>query len=356
METMITSRSERTCRIVIGEDIIAAELAPLTEPVLLLVDPQVGAIGEDLRRVLADRPARTALVRLSVPEEKKTLATVEAVYRLMADHGVTRDTVVVVVGGGVLTDLAGYAAATYLRGLDWVAVPTTLLGQVDAALGGKVAVNADWGKNLVGAFHLPRTVVIDVAALRTLPLAEWRAGAGEVIKSALIAGGALWEELADRLPPIGQADDRWLSLISKTARVKIDVVNADLYETGPRMFLNFGHTVAHALENVLGYGVLKHGEAVGLGTLAALTLSERLTGLDVSVREEVKRWLRAWGLPTRLPPIAYEDLAPVLERDKKARAFGLQWILLEQVGKPVVVRGVDRRLVAAALELLAEGE
>ncbi|MHB1426935.1 MAG: 3-dehydroquinate synthase, partial [Gemmataceae bacterium] len=335
--------------------IIREGIQEIGSPVLILVDPKVAWLGQEIFQHLGSRPVKTALETVAVSEDRKNLETVEAVYELMARHGVTRDTIIIVVGGGVLTDLAGYAAATYLRGLDWIAVPTSLLGQVDAALGGKVAVNTAWGKNLIGAFHLPQKVLVDVACLRTLPVAEWRAGVGEVIKSALIAGGRLWDELVNQLPPMGQVDGRWLSLIAQTAEIKIDVVNQDLYEQGPRMHLNFGHTVGHGLENLLGYGVLKHGEAVGLGSLVALRLSERIVGLDPMVREEVKRWLGAWGLPTQLPGVSYAALAPVLERDKKARAFGLQWILIEKVGKPTIVRGIDPGLVAQALAELNEG-
>lgn len=288
-----------------------------------------------------------------ISEAAKTLQTVEMMYNAMAAAGLSRDSLVVAVGGGVLTDTAGFAAATYLRGVRWIAVPTTLLGQVDAAIGGKVAVNLPAGKNLVGAFCLPEAVLLSAEPLTTLPAGEWKAGLGEVVKSALIAGGALWERLGRGVPPLGESLSQWLPIIAETARIKVDVVNRDPRERHDRMFLNFGHTLGHAIEQISGYGTLKHGEAVGLGTLYALRLSELALGLDPGVRETVHRWLVDWGLPVAMPGLTLEKVEPVLMRDKKARAFGLQWILLDQVGFPRVVSNLDPEQLSRALEVLA---
>jgi 3-dehydroquinate synthase len=285
---------------------------------------------------------------LSVPmsEDAKTLNTVSQVYAWLGQANVTRDTVVVALGGGVCTDLVGYAAATYLRGLSWVAVPTSLLAQVDAAIGGKVGVNTDWGKNLVGAFHLPRFVVVDADFLSTLPSRQWRAGLGEVMKSALIAGGWLYEHLDSvNLIDVGA----WREIIYHTVKVKVDIVNQDLYEEGPRMFLNFGHTVGHALENLLGYGTLTHGEAVGFGSLVALSLSERVRGLTKDVRQKVVSWMEHWGLPTRLPPVEFAPLWEQMHRDKKARVVGLTWVLLDRVGSPCLVKNLPQEVVREAV-------
>ncbi|MDA8195335.1 MAG: 3-dehydroquinate synthase [Thermaerobacter sp.] len=338
-------------RIRIGQGITQESLTGIEAPVFVLADRQVGELTD---RILSFLPGSARITRtdLAVPEAEKTLATVSRVYEAMGSAAITRDTVVVVVGGGVMTDLGGYAAATYLRGLKWVAVATTLLGQVDAAIGGKVAVNVPWGKNLVGAFHLPGLVVADLDHLVSLPAEEWRAGLGEVIKSALIAGGPLWDALAASPPVLGRVETGWLPIIRATAEVKIDIVNQDLYESGVRFFLNFGHTIGHALEHRYGYGFLKHGEAVGLGTLVALRLSEDRLGLDPAVRREVASWLRGWGLPTAIAGASLEDLRPALIQDKKARSHGLQWVLLERVGRPRVVKDVPWAEVARALEVI----
>lgn len=328
--------------------------------------PQVSQLGP--RRVLVGdaRIARhlaavgdalgvEAVLPLSISEAEKTLGKVAEVYAWFGAQGVTRDVVVVALGGGVLTDLVGFAAASYLRGLNWVAVPTSLLGQVDAAIGGKVAVNTAWGKNLVGAFHLPELVVVNSGFLATLPVREWRAGLGEILKSALIRGGWLFERLGSLFLPEGPAQDlgAWEPIIHETAAIKVDLVNQDPFEHGPRMYLNFGHTVGHALENLLGYGALSHGEAVGLGSLVALRLSEEHLGLSPQVRATVLRWMRAWGMPERMPAVDFEALWQQLYRDKKARASGLTWVLLEAVGRPALVRELPRELVERVVEELA---
>ncbi|MBX5466519.1 MAG: 3-dehydroquinate synthase [Firmicutes bacterium] len=327
-------------------------------PGLVVADPAVAEYAGTVTEELLAEGARVGVHWLEGGESAKAVEALPALWAAMGEAGLTRDSWVVAVGGGVVTDVAGFAAATYLRGVPWAAVPTTLLGQVDAAIGGKVAVNLPAGKNLVGAFYLPRLVLLDLRPLSTLPAAEWRAGLGEVVKSALIAGGWLWEALCRGVPPIGQIGPEWEAIIRHTAAVKVEVVRRDPFEAHERMFLNFGHTVGHALEQVLGYGTLKHGEAVGLGCLVALRLSERRFGLDPAVRATVGTWLSAWGLPTRLPHVDASRLQAALRRDKKARGFGLQWILLKEVGRPEVVRDVPWEWVAEALAELglpAEG-
>lgn len=286
---------------------------------------------------------------LAIEESMKSMTSLVQLYGHMADDQVTRDALVVAIGGGVLTDLVGFAAATYLRGLPWVAVPTTLLAQVDAAIGGKVAVNLPAGKNLVGAFHLPHLVYINPELLTSLPADGWRTGLGEVIKSALIAGGPLWQSLSETTPQVGLLNDHWRFIIQVTATIKIEVVNRDMEEQGDRIFLNFGHTLAHALEQTAGYGQWSHGQAVALGSLMALYLSEQYLGLDPTIRQTVQSWLQQWGLPSRLPALDYKILEPVLMRDKKARQFGLQWVLLQALGHPLVVRDVDPTMIARGL-------
>ncbi len=316
---------------------------------ILIADARLRAWSEAVaRRIDAD-----AVFSVDVDESQKTLATVERLYEWMGQSGVTRDTTVVALGGGVATDMVGFAAATYQRGLTWCAVPTSLLAQVDAAIGGKTGVNTAWGKNLVGAFHLPRVVVVDVEFLGTLPRREWLAGLGEVLKSGLIRGGALYERLDGlRLPPEGSLP-AWRDVIFETAAIKTEIVNEDLYETGSRMFLNFGHTIGHALENLLGYGVLSHGEAVGLGALAALELSEKLCGLSPAVQIQVRKWMSLWGLPTAMPAIDFDLLWRRLRQDKKARTDGLTWVLVEAPGKPRLWRNIPEDLVRAVISNLA---
>ena len=266
-------------------------------------------------------------MQLPSGEEAKSLDAVERIWRELR---LGRDGTIIAFGGGCTTDAAGFAAATYLRGVPWVAVPTTLVGQVDAAIGGKTAVNLPEGKNLVGAFHWPSQTVIDPALLETLPERERRAGMAEVVKTGLLAGEPLWEL------PLPE-------LVRRCAAYKAAVCLRDPYEQGERATLNLGHTFAHALESAAGYEGLGHGEAVALGLLAAL----RLSGLETSAVEEV--------LAPQPARVNREAAWAALARDKKARNGKPRLVLLEAVGEPVTgVELPDDRVRAALDELIAD--
>ncbi len=357
-EIAIESHSDNVSHVIIGDHTLPAwpwvSWVRPGSPVVVVADERIRGRADAILQGLEAAGFEAVLWVVSIPEQDKTLQTVESLYHSLGEHRVTRDTTVVAVGGGVLTDLVGYVAATYLRGLHWIAVPSTLLAQVDAAIGGKVAVNTSFGKNLVGAFHLPDVVAIDTDLLSTLPAREWQAGVGEVLKSALIAGPPLSEHLVGRLARLGAMDSWWAAVIGETAALKARIVSEDLYENGTRMFLNFGHTAAHALENYLGYGTLTHGEAVGLGTLVALKLSEEILGMPRLVELQARDWMAQWELPTRAPQFDSAALVGIMRQDKKARAFGLQWVLLSDLGQPQVVRGVPDALVVEALKVIQE--
>ncbi|NMP21171.1 3-dehydroquinate synthase [Sulfobacillus harzensis] len=347
-EPIIKERREDSSRLIFGSD--WDSLVKSVGPRRLVVADQ--QLAEWMPSV-TDKAGADGYFSLPLGEAAKTLESVSVVYEWLAQQKAARDTVVVAVGGGVATDLIGFAAATYLRGLSWVAVSTTLLGQVDAAIGGKVGVNTRWGKNLVGAFHLPELVVLDPRFLASLPRREWQTGLGEIIKSALIAGGSLYDTVGSLPMPSADTLVEWQPVIRACAELKVSVVNQDPFEAGPRMFLNLGHTVGHALEALFGYGVLTHGEAVGLGTLVALSLSEELLGLDPGVRAEAAQWMERWELPQRLfAPVDFEALWEQLHRDKKARAGGLTWVLLESPGSPRLVKGIQRETVLNAVSTI----
>ncbi len=247
----------------------------------------------------------SGLVEIGAGEEHKTLATAERVWQALVEQGATRADHLVAVGGGVVGDLAGFCAATYQRGIPIVQVPTTVVSQVDSAYGGKTGVDLPTAKNYVGAYHQPAGVVVDVATLASLPPEEHAAGYAEVVKTALIAGGALWDHVGSGAP----VDD---ATILGCARTKLAVVREDERDGGRRQVLNLGHTVGHAIETVTGYARFRHGEAVALGLLAAL----RLSGQD-ELRDHVHGLLQHAGLPTSAPGL---DPAAVLEataRDKK---------------------------------------
>jgi shikimate kinase/3-dehydroquinate synthase len=292
----------------------------------LVSDAHVAGIhGADAQSALGPRLASTH--ELPPGEEAKGLATVA---RLWEELKLDRGGVVVALGGGCTTDTAGFAASTYLRGVDWVPVPTSLVGQVDAAIGGKTAINLPAGKNLVGSFHWPARVVIDPALLATLPAAERREGMAEVVKTGLLAGEPLWQ----------LSDDE---LVRRCAAFKTAICLRDPREAGEREILNLGHTFAHALEAAGGYGRVTHGRAVALGLLAAL----RLSGLDTKVVEDALR-----PEPVR---VDRERAWQAMSRDKKVRDGRIRLVLLNDVGKPRTGAELPETDVRAALDSLIAG-
>jgi shikimate kinase/3-dehydroquinate synthase len=275
-------------------------------------------------------------------EEHKNLETAERVWHALVAQGVTRADHLVALGGGVVGDLAGFCAATYQRGIAVVQVPTTLVAQVDSAYGGKTGVDLPEAKNYVGAYHQPLAVLTDPALLQTLPPAELAAGYAEVVKTALIAGGALWDRVAR-----GEAIDD--DTIAACARTKLRVVAADERDSGGRQVLNLGHTVGHAIETATGYARYRHGEAVALGLLAAL----RLSGQD-ALREVVGELLSNVGLPTRLDGVEPEAVVAATARDKKRTEESVPFVLVEAPGRVSVGHAIGApELVSAVRELCA---
>jgi shikimate kinase/3-dehydroquinate synthase len=261
-----------------------------------------------------------AMIAIAPGEEHKTLASAERVWHELAGAGMTRADHVVALGGGVVGDLAGFCAATYQRGVPVVQVPTTLVAQVDSAYGGKTGVDLPEAKNYVGAYHQPSGVLVDPDTLATLPAAELAAGWVEVLKTALIAGGWLWQAVAG-----GDLDEQ---VILECARTKLAVVAADERDGGRRQVLNLGHTVGHALETASGYTRYRHGEAVGLGLLAAL----RLSGRD-ELREQVHRLLLAHGLPVSFSGVPVDAVIEATQRDKKRLGDNVPFVLVRAPGE-----------------------
>jgi shikimate kinase/3-dehydroquinate synthase len=283
-------------------------------------------------------PGLAGIVEVPAGEQHKTIATAERVWRALAAQGVRRGDHLVAVGGGVVGDLAGFCAATYQRGIAVVQVPTTLVAQVDSAYGGKTGVDLPEAKNYVGAYHQPAGVLTDPATLETLPLAELAAGYAEVVKTALVAGGALWERVAGG----GGVDD---GVIAACALAKLRVVAADERDAGLRQVLNLGHTVGHALETVTGYARLRHGEAVGLGLLAAL----RLSGRD-DLRDQVAELLRAAGLPVTIDGVDPDAVLAATARDKKRTgAEPVRFVLCQAPGDVRFGQAVESGDVRAAV-------
>lgn len=306
-----------------------------------------------IRRALAGR--LFADLTLDDREEAKTLSAVERLADAALGAGLRRDDAIVAVGGGVTSDVAGFAAAILLRGVAWNAVPTTTGAMADAAIGGKTGVDHAAGKNLLGAFHPPRVILIDPSAAATLPERDYRAGLVEAFKAAWIADANLVltvERLLDAI--LSREEDALLACLTGAVRVKAGIVSSDPREGDRRRLLNFGHTLGHAFEAAGGFRELKHGEAVAWGIAAALEISQRRAGLSSAEAERVRRTLALLGpypAPRRDPAV----LAPFLARDKKATARGIAGVVLETLGRARVEESVPERewLEAAAIMSLS---
>lgn len=297
------------------------------------------------------------VLSVAAGEASKSVETAMALWSRLCELGTDRSTAVIALGGGMVTDLAGFVASTYLRGLPFYSCPTSLLAMVDASVGGKVGLDLPQGKNLVGQFYPARAVAIDPELLSTLPEAEWGSGMAEVIKHGVLSGGALWETLLSAGREELQQAQRRESLLAEAVEVKLRVVVEDPYETtGLRATLNLGHTFGHALEWTSGFE-LRHGEAVGLGMLAAVRLSRALGLLEVDFENELTELLRRWSLPTRLPEPSrtcwdWEPIQQAFGRDKKASAGSWNFILPIRPGRVLRVTAPEPDLVRRAVESL----
>jgi 3-dehydroquinate synthase len=350
-------------RIVIGDGMLASLGAAmrdvgLTGRAFVITERRVAErYGEAVMAALDAVGFRPALVAIEGGEGAKSLAQAGELYAWLADQRTERRDAIVALGGGVIGDLAGFVAATYLRGVALVQVPTTVLAQVDSAIGGKTAVNLAQGKNLVGAFHPPRLTLIDVAVLATLPPRELHAGWAEVIKTAMIFDAPLFEQIEHTRPEALSSGDR-RDIIARCVQWKQRLCDEDPTEKGPRMLLNFGHTIGHALESSFGYGTYLHGEAVAIGMVGAAEISRRLGLIDRRLVERLQASLEGNGLPVRydarrVPPEAVLRAAAV---DKKSRGARLQWILLTGLGQTTISGDVPEGLVLDVLHWLGTEE
>lgn len=283
-------------------------------------------------------------------ERYKTLSTVARLYDALVRAGADRGSVLVAVGGGVVGDTAGFAAATFLRGIPLVHMPTTLLAQVDSAIGGKVGVNHPLGKNLIGAFHQPRLVAIDPLLLRTLPRREFRSGLYEVVKYGMIASRELFDLVARSTRELFARDPSVLApAIVESCRIKARVVSRDERESGLRRILNYGHTVGHALEAVTRYRRFRHGEAIAIGMACEARVAMHMGLADSGLVEQQERLLARLGLPTAVRGVRTNAVLAAMRTDKKRRAGHVRMILPTQIGRAQIVDEVDPPALRAAL-------
>jgi 3-dehydroquinate synthase len=303
-----------------------------------------------LRNSLTSRGIAVDVVLVPDGETHKSWATLEDIIARLLELRVDRATTLIALGGGVVGDLAGFAAAICLRGLPFVQIPTTLLAQVDSSVGGKTGINHPLGKNMVGAFWQPRAVLIDVDCLRTLPQRELKAGLAEVIKYGAIRDAALFGWLEANVARLVAGDTAALEhAIHESCRIKAEIVSADERESGERALLNFGHTFGHAIETAQGYGAWLHGEAVAAGMVIASRLSERVCGLPVNDADRIARLIAACDLPASPPKITTERWLELMRHDKKAQDGHIRFVLLDAIGRASVRADVSTDQLGSAL-------
>jgi len=357
--TRIPVGGERPYEVVVGAGAVG-ELPSLAGPqaaaVAVIHPAALARLAEPACQVLRDAGYRVHAEQVPDGEAAKDIAVAAGLWSRLAAHRLGRDDVIVGVGGGAATDLAGFTAATWLRGVRLVLVPTTLLAIVDAAVGGKTAVNIAEGKNLVGAFHPPAGVLADPALLASLPGPEYASGLAEVIKAGFIADPVILDLIeADPEGSARPGGPHERELIERAVRVKAEVVGTDLREAGPREMLNYGHTLGHAIERAEGYRI-RHGAAVAIGMVYAAAVARRAGRLDETTQRRHRAILDAVGLPTGYRPGAWPGLRETMSVDKKTRAAGLRLVVLDGLARPgILTRPPEGLLERAYAEVSGQG-
>jgi 3-dehydroquinate synthase len=352
MITVNVELGERAYPIHIGADLISqtALFAPhiagnsVTIVTNTTVDPLYGDV---LRNALAPLGKQVSTVVLPDGEAYKTWQTLNLIFDALLESRADRKTTLIALGGGVIGDMTGFAAACYMRGVPFIQVPTTLLSQVDSSVGGKTGINHPLGKNMIGAFYQPQAVIADIGALRTLPPRELAAGIAEVIKTGAIADASFFAWIEANIGALNACEPAALvEAVKRSCEIKASVVAQDEREGGLRAILNFGHTFGHAIEAGLGYGEWLHGEAVGCGMVMAADLSVRLGHLDEASRERLVAVVKAAHLPERAPDLGASRYVDLMQVDKKAEGGAIKFILLTRFGETLITRAPDEAVLA----------
>ena len=310
--------------------------------------------GDTVRESLRSVDIEVETVEVPDSEDAKSLEHLGRLFDAFVDFRMTRQSGVVALGGGVVGDMAGFAAATFMRGIPFVQIPTSLIAQVDSSVGGKTAINHPSGKNLIGAFHQPKFVLIDVDVLKTLPEREFKSGLAEVIKHGLIMDSELFEYMEGDLVKILNLDMNSIQqLVSRSCKDKATIVEQDERERNVRALLNYGHTVGHSIEAVSGYNVFRHGEAVAIGMTVAARLAANIGILNEDSAKRQDQLLSAYGLPTTFPDLDVDEILETIYLDKKIKESGKpRFVLLKDVGKAVIVEDVtDDQIREAIMEV-----
>lgn len=356
MEKVTVSLGERSYPITIAAGLFndPASFWPLKagDNAMLVTNQTLAPLWLDaLKQRLTAAGVKVDQVILPDGEQYKTLAVMDQVFTALLEKPHGRDTTLIALGGGVIGDLTGFAAASYQRGVRFIQVPTTLLSQVDSSVGGKTAVNHPLGKNMIGAFYQPASVVIDIECLASLPPRELASGMAEVIKYGIILDGEFFQWLEQNLDALLALDEKAMAwCIRRCCELKAEVVAADERETGLRALLNLGHTFGHAIEAHMGYGNWLHGEAIAAGMVMAARAAERLGQFSAQESDRIIALLQRAGLPVHGPQsMAAEDYLPHMMRDKKVLAGELRLVLPQAIGRAEVRAGVDHEIVLAAI-------
>ena len=364
MTTHHPSPSAGQVQIDLGERSYAIQIAPglLDSPAawqglpraaveLIVTNDTVGPLyAQQLQRSLSAHYPKVLTLSLPDGEAFKTWETLQSIFDVLLENACDRKTVLFALGGGVIGDITGFAAACYMRGVPFVQVPTTLLAQVDSSVGGKTAINHPIGKNMIGAFYQPERVVCDLHTLQSLPARELSAGLAEVIKYGPIADMVFLDWIEQHIDDLGARDPQALAYaVQRSCEIKAHVVGQDERESGLRAILNFGHTFGHAIEAGLGFGEWLHGEAVGCGMVMAAQLSQRLGLVDEAFTERLTALIARAGLPTVGPALGAEVYLHHMRVDKKAEAGDIRFVLIDPPGT-AVVRGAPDALVAQVVQ------
>ncbi len=325
--------------------------------ILIITNPTIAEYYlKTVDRSLQEAGFQVFTAQVPEGEEHKSLGEANRLYAICVEYKLERESVIVGLGGGVIGDLAGYVAATFMRGVPIVQVPTTLLAQVDSSVGGKVAVNLPEGKNLVGSFYQPLLVYIDLAVLKTLPREEMEAGMAEVIKYGVILDKNFFEYLEENIKRLRELDWEVLeTVVVRCCRLKAGIVEKDEKEKGLRAILNFGHTLGHALEALTDYKKYKHGEAVAIGMIGACRIAEEMGMLKKEARDRIEHLIGKAGLPGRIAvKLSVDSIIQILSLDKKVRAGKVRFVLPERIGRVVVRNDVPEDIVINVVRRLIE--
>lgn len=356
MKSLKVELGDRSYNILIGSGLLerAADLLYETVPstkYVVITNPTVGRLyGDSLKETLANRGLNVSILTVADGEAYKSLDTAGRLYTELTECFAERSTPILALGGGVIGDLAGFVASTYMRGVPFVQIPTTLLAQVDSSIGGKVAVDHGKLKNKIGTFYQPRLVISDTATLKTLPEKEFANGMSEVIKSAVIRDGTFFTFTKQKLDKIKKLDEEVIEeMVFRAASIKARIVTQDERDTGLRNILNFGHTIGHAIETVSNLEIT-HGQAVAIGMIAEAGISRSMGTFGEGELKDLEKLLSAYGLPTRMPEIDKKRVLQAMQHDKKTAGGKIRFALPRNIGDVYITGEVDTATVKEAIE------